>query len=88
MHSDFTQAALGALDAVLAADSDSNLKSNRISRLILSPDTACEGWTMRVTDAFLDALDVKLTPRTVAGVTSQEWTSGSWFSFAEGGYVS
>lgn len=40
-----------------------------------------EGWTMLVSEAFREALDIKMTSRTSGGTKEQVWTQGSRYNF-------
>lgn len=42
------------------------------------------GWRFAVTEAFKDALDIKLTPRKVGTRTENVWTQGNQFNFTQG----
>lgn len=42
------------------------------------------GWRFAVTEAFKDALDIKLTPRKVGTRTDNVWTQGNQFNFIQG----
>lgn len=42
------------------------------------------GWRFAVTEAFKDALDIKLTPRKVGTRTENVWTQGNQFNFIQG----
>lgn len=42
------------------------------------------GWRFAVTEAFKDALDIKLTPRKVGALTENVWTQGNQFNFIQG----
>ena len=42
------------------------------------------GWKMAVPESFKDALDIKLTPRTLAGKTEMLWTQGRIYDFYAG----
>jgi hypothetical protein len=42
------------------------------------------GWTMAVPESFKEALDIKLTPRILAGKKEMIWTQGPIYNFHEG----
>jgi hypothetical protein len=42
------------------------------------------GWKMAIPESFKDALDIKLTPRVLAGKTEMIWTQGPIYNFHEG----
>ena len=42
------------------------------------------GWRFAVTEAFKDALDIKLTPRKIGTLTENVWTQGNQFNFIQG----
>ena len=42
------------------------------------------GWRFAVTEAFKDALDIKLPPRKVGTRTENVWTQGNQFNFIQG----
>ena len=42
------------------------------------------GWKMAIPESFKEALDIKLTPRRLAGKTEMLWTQGRIYDFHEG----
>ncbi|MCP5149766.1 MAG: hypothetical protein H6982_03365 [Chromatiales bacterium] len=46
-----------------------------------------KGWRMAVPEAYKDALDIKLTPRTTAGKTTMLWTQGRGYAFQSGDII-
>ena len=47
-------------------------------------DGYATGWRFAVTEAFKDALDIKLTPRKIGTRTENVWTQGNQFNFIQG----
>jgi hypothetical protein len=45
------------------------------------------GWKMAVPESFKEALDIKLTPRILAGKTEMTWTQGLIYNFHEGDVI-
>ena len=42
------------------------------------------GWKMAVPESFKEALDIRLTARTIKGATKMHWTQGRMYEFKEG----
>ncbi|MCF6257691.1 MAG: hypothetical protein L3K25_15575 [Gammaproteobacteria bacterium] len=50
-------------------------------------DGYAAGWKMALPESFKDALDIKLTPRTLSGKTLKFWTQGRIYDFHEGDVI-
>ncbi len=50
-------------------------------------DGFANGWKMAVPEAFKESLDIKFTPRQLAGKTEMLWTQGRIYDFHEGDII-
>jgi hypothetical protein len=62
-------------------------KSARLLTFLKEPDSETDNWDYKLTPAFNEALDIKMTDRVNDGGKGKVWTQGANFNFKAGDVV-